>query len=321
MKEKHVEGRFKEEQLNPDKRIVSTDRRSLFSTFWQSCMEKSSKAKDKDKFTQMLSQYTEKTWEFQNAFNDFHDFLKNIPFVVVIGHWVEGVIVDKQIGENYLKGMKRLLDHDLIPLTSVKGTPLTLSDLRLAGHQETIENIRCVQLWTQAEKDDLVQCYVRFSCDLARYTFDYVPAGYDLDRKLTASRQIPYEVFYSFIQYLSKRDALLSKLLYFGAPSIDEVLSLQVKAIDKKTAHIKFSEPCQFPKHLILELLAHAKESPNSKGLVFANLRGEQVERAHLNQSFARASERMPENVKITPASLVRSSGDFRNSPGEKFRN
>ncbi len=307
MKEKHVEAKLQEDRLDPHIREVPLERDPVFMSFWQTCIEKSSKSKDLDKLSPLLSKYTEWTWNMQNTFKEFHAFLKDIPLVVVIRHWVEGVISDKQMGEKYLKGMERLLTQDLIPLKSKTGTAILLSDVRAKGHQETIENIRCVQSWTQAEKEELVQCYVKFSCDLAKYTFDYVPAGYDPDRRVASSRLISYEVFCSFIQYLSKRDALLASVLYFGAPSMEEVLSLKIKAIDKERSCIQFNEKTElFPKRLVQDLLSYAQEHSNPTELLFANLRGEQVDRAHLNQSFARASERMPQGVKITPGSLLR---------------
>ena len=307
MKEKHVETRLQEDQLDPHKRIGSLEKEPSFISFWQVCMEKSSKVKDLKQIVPLFSEYTEQTWNIRKIFNEFHAFLKDIPLVIALRHWVEGVINDPSVGEKGVAEIKKLLEYDLIPLNSSKGLPVTLYDIRMAGHQDIIENIRSIRAWTQAEKDMLVNCYIRFSCDLARYTFDYVLAGFDPDRKYAESRLIPYEIFYSFIQYLSKRDALLAKLLYFGAPSMEEVLSLKIKAIDEKSCSIEFNEKSEkFPKHLIQDLLVHVQENPNVKGLVFANGKGEQVERAHLNQSFARACERMPEGIKITPGSLLR---------------
>ncbi len=307
MKERHVETRLQEDQLDPHKRVGSLEKESSFISFWQVCMEKSSEVKDLKQIVPLLSEYTERTWDVRKVFNEFHAFLKDISFVIALRHWVEGVIRDPSVGEKGVAEIKKLLECDLIPLKSSKGLLITLYDVRVTGHQDIIENIRSIRAWTQAEKDVLVNRYIRFSCDLARYTFDYVLAGFDPDRKHAESRLIPYDIFYSFIQYLSKRDGLLAKLLYFGAPSMEEVLSLKTKAIDEKKCCIAFNEQSEkFPKHLIQDLLLHIQENPNSKELVFANGKGEQVERAHLNQSFARACERMPEGVKITPGSLLR---------------
>jgi hypothetical protein len=311
MKDKHVEEKFLQEQLDPGKRSRSFDKDPVFMDFWRICQEKSAKIKKMDSFS---SQYAEWTWNIAKTFDEFHSFLKDVPLVVVLKHWVEGAINNPMAGTKAVFDLQRLLEHDLISLSLPNGAPVTLYDMQFRGHQEVIEEIRCVPFWTQAEKEALVRRYVGFSCDLARYTFNYVLPGFDPDRIYAESRLIPYEVFYSFIQFLSERDALIAKVLYFGSPSMEATLSLKVDAIDKKYSSIHFAEKMHsFPKHLIQDLLVHAQKSPNRKKLVFVNLRGEEVERAHLNQSFARASEKMPQGVKITPASLLRFRADSKN--------
>jgi hypothetical protein len=306
---KHIEEKFQLDQLDPKKRR-EMDEDPVFKSFWTVCLEKSPK-RERKQLTSFFSRYAEWTWETAKRFDEFHSFLKDVPLVVALRHWIEGAIQNPSMGEQAVSELKKLLEYDLIPLSSSKGELLSLGDVRFLGHQDIIENIRCVEAWTHLEKERLVNYYVRFSCDLARYTFDYVLPGFDPDRKIGEIKSIPYEVFYTFIQFLSARDALISKFLYFGAPSIDEVLSLKVKAVDKKKHSIQFDEKgIVFPKHLIQDLFQHAKENANPKGLVFSNLRGEAVERAHLNQSFARASDKMPKSVKITPASLLRFAGE-----------
>lgn len=305
MKKKHVEEQFQLDQLNPAKR-KTVDEDPAFKKFWDICLEKSPK-KERNQITPFFSQYSEWTWKTAKFLDESHTFLKDVPLIVVLRHWVEGAIQHPATEERGALEIKKLLEHDLIPLSTPKGALLTLDDVRALGHQDIIENIRCIESWTHAEKERLVNYYVRFSCDLARYTFNYVLPGFDPDRRFAEAKSVPYDVFYTFIQFLSSRDALISQLLYFGAPSMDEALSLKTKAIDGKKHNVQFAEEIvRLPKHLVQDLLLHAKQNTNPKGLVFSNLRGEEVERAHLNQSFARASERMPSDVKITPASLLR---------------
>jgi hypothetical protein len=314
MKNRHIEATLQGDQLDPSKRARFFDQDPVFKSFWEICLEKSGKTKDLKKVSSVLSEYTETTWNIRKTFDEFHVFLKDVPLVIALRHWVEGVVTDSLIGKRGISEIKKLLEHDLIPLSLPNGSLVTLRDVAYRGHQSIIEDIRCVQVWTQTEKENLVFYYIRFSRDLAKYTFDYVSPGYDPDRKITETRQIPYEVFYFFIQFLSERDALLSKLLYFGAPSMEGVLSLKSSAIDQHKCSISFEEKeVWFPKHIIQSLLLYAKENENPRGLVFSNLRGEEVERAHLNQSFARASERMPQKRKITPGSLLRFSTELGN--------
>jgi hypothetical protein len=211
--------------------------------------------------------------------------------------------------DKYVKGMEALIEKKLIPLVDADGNNVTLEKLRQEGHQEIIENIRCVSDWTPFEKEEILQCYIQFSHSLARYTFEYVPAGFDPDRRRAQTRIVKYEYFFDFVQQLSERDALIAKVLYFGATSIDETIALKKSALDEKSFTIQFDEKkVVFPKHLIKDLALHVKDKTANQ-LLFTNVRGAEVERAHLNQSFARACERIPRGIKITPGSLLRVKG------------
>ncbi|MBM3192005.1 MAG: hypothetical protein FJZ63_05075, partial [Chlamydiae bacterium] len=192
--------KLKEDLLDGLKRSWehSGDLRS--TSFWQVCLEKGLTEKNETECSEMLSTYARRTWDFQHAFKEFHEFLQEIPFAVALRHWVDVIIQDGVLGERYVRCMKRLLMQDALPLKQRDHAPVTLAYLRASGHQEIIENIRCQRVWTHTEKEEIVQCYVRFSYDLAKYTLNYVPEGYDPDRKLTHTRLISYEVFHSFIE-------------------------------------------------------------------------------------------------------------------------
>lgn len=311
MKKKQMEDALQSDQSDPQK-ARRVENGLAFKSFWKVCLEKSLGARDVERLTPLLVLYTTKTREAKERFEEFQSFLKDVPLSLALQDWIEGVLNNHSLGEKAAINFARLLQFDVLSLKSEKGKLLTLGDLHLGGvktHLKVVENIRCVPQWTQVEKDSLVSLYVRFSCDLASLTFDYVLPICDPDKRWAESKLVSYDVFYSFIPFLSERDALISKVLYFGAPSIDEVLSLGVRAIDaeKKSICFESSSVC-FPRHMILDLMEHIQSNPNAKGLVFFNVRGEQVERAHLNQSFARASERMPKGVKITPGNLLKFS-------------
>ncbi|HSX03356.1 MAG TPA: hypothetical protein VLG76_01360 [Rhabdochlamydiaceae bacterium] len=282
---------------------------ALFDAFWTGCKKQIPKESLRS-LEPLLHKYTDETWKIRRSFNEFHSsFLTTIPLVVVLAHWIQGIVSDPMWRDKYVKGMEALIAKKLIPLMDSDGKNATLEKLRQEGHQQIIENIRCVQDWTPFEKEELVQCYVQFSHHLARYTFEYVPAGFDPDRRRAQQRIVKYEYFFDFVQQLSERDALIAKVLYFGATSIDETIALKKEAIDEKNFAIQFDEKkVVFPKHLIQDLSVHVKDKSSSQ-LVFTNVRGAEVERAHLNQSFARACERIPRGIKITPGSLLRLKG------------
>lgn len=284
---------------------------ALFELFLERCKESLS-SESASAIEPLLERYTDETWNIRKSFNEFHSsFLTNIPILVVLAHWVRGVMHDPMWREKYVQGVQALIEKRLIPLVDASGNCVTLETLRRTGHQEIIEEIRCVREWAPFEKEELVQCYLQFSHSLARYTFDYVPAGFDPDRRRTEQKIIKYEYFFDFVQQLSERDALIAKILYFGSPSIDETIALKKAALDSHLCALQFEEKkVVFPKHLIQDLTLQVKDKGQSH-LLFTNVRGAEVERAHLNQSFARACERIPRTIKITPGSLLRSKSQL----------
>lgn len=174
------------------------------------------------------------------------------------------------------------------------------------GHQDLIEQIRTVNDWSIFEKEEIVKCYIEFSHSLARNTYDLIPLAFDSDRDRVQQKTVTYDSFIDFVQQLPKRDALIAKLLYFGAPSLEEIMTLTVSAVSKKTPEITFNEvTITLPQHIYNELYDVIK-GKNTSQLVFCNVRGEKVNRTHLNQSFLRASEKSSLKVKITPASLLK---------------
>ena len=79
--------------------------------------------------------------------------------------------------------------------------------------------------------------------------------GEDPDFQRTIKKVVWYKDFIKFVQLLPERDALIAKLLYFGAPTMDEVLSLRVDQIDSRKGLVKFKKfSVKYPKHVMLEL-------------------------------------------------------------------
>ena len=106
--------------------------------------------------------------------------------------------------------------------------------------------------------------------------------------------------------------ALIAKLLYFGAPTMDEVLNLRVSQVDLKKGIVKFNKfSVRYPKHVMLDLKGYLTKKDKEE-LIFVNLRGEMVERTHLNNCFNRASRKISSSKRITPKMLLES--DVANS-------
>lgn len=243
---------------------------------------------------------------FGNAYHKFTLLMHDIPFSAALGWWIQEISKNQKKNQKYILIMTQLLEKKVIPFFSAEGKVITLEGVSFL-HQYIVENIRCVPEWSFLEKEEKVQCYIDFSHDLAERTKNYVSCATDPDRDKVSHRLVKYESFIEFITYLSDRDALIAKLIYFGAPSIDEVLNLKCSALRAAQSEVRFEKKLiRYPRHVIVELDQHIKDKTDASELVFTNVRNARVERSHLNQSFTRASERMKNQAKITPGSLLK---------------
>jgi hypothetical protein len=278
----------------------------IFQEFWEEC-KCQIEPTQREKLDSDLTTYKDKIANILSEMNLFRDFLREMPLIIAIGYWVENLVADEFWSERYLPKMRKLQQSGLIPFTEPKGDLVRLEYLIQRGHQDILENIRCVNEWSLLEKEEMVQCYLQFSHSLARYTLGIVGHGVDPDRSRVRYKEIKYESFIDFAQHLSERDSLIAQLLYFGAPSLEEILSLKRGNVRADIFSVQFDKgPIIFPRHLIQDLVVYQTASKGAKVLLFTNMRGAEVERAHLNQSFARACERMSKKIKITPGSLLK---------------
>lgn len=281
-----------------DKKKIDINATKVFFDKWseKACFDKNQRLEER------VNDYSETLEKMKSSFSRFGTFLKQIPMLIAIVYWIKE---ETNLGENiekYMRSIDALLQNNILFLKK-NGKTFTLADLKEQTHQEIIENIRCIDSLSLLEKEELVECYLRFSSSLERATFNFISKGFDPDRQRVIGKEIKYEVFLDFVQNLPPRDALIAKLLYFGAPSIDELLNLRCRLV--YNSKIIFNgNPVSFPKHLFLnvkEYLINKKD----KELVFTNLRGAIIERSHLNQSFARASNKC-KSFKITPGLLLK---------------
>lgn len=244
----------------------------------------------------------------KNEIEGYWTVLKEIPVAVMLLFCIKKAESNGPAHDYlYSLGINRLWQAGLLPVFN-QGKHRVLGDFQSDEHIHVIENIRCVKAWGLFEKEELVNCYLKFSYDLARVTFGMFHVAFDPDRVRVERKTIKYELFLDFVQLLSERDILIAKLLYFGAPSIEGVIALKIAALDMEKLEIKFDERAiRLPKHLMKDIDAYIqlrKDRPND--FVFVNVRGKQVERVHLNQAFMRASSKVPEALKITPATLLK---------------
>lgn len=307
MKSKLKEGKLRLEKEDPHWNDIKA-KEQFFHVFWEKCKKYAARnASEISSLEEALQFFTHEVWSFESTYHKFIDFLRDIPFATALGYWIQGVATDELRRQKYIPSMTHILEKEIISFFDDSGEVLTLGHLRLMGHQEIIENIRCVSGWSPLEKEEKVECYVHFSHSLSQQTFHFIPHGFDPDRHRVYHRAIKYEAFLDFMQHLPNRDSLIAKLVYFGAPNIEEVLKLKQSTIDPSRCEIRFNgKIVRYPRHLIQDLLFHIKERQQVNDLIFMNVRNACVERSHLNQSFARACKKMKNVQKITPGSLLK---------------
>lgn len=245
--------------------------------------------------------------QFTQAIQTFQQELINIPLGAGIEIWLRGLDLPKQIVAEYETYMIRLIDLGLLKLMNQYGHIRTLNELSPNEHQSIIEEIRCSSKLTIAEKEKLVETYILFSQHLSRITCRLITQGENSDFQRTIKRVVQYKEFIEFIQLLPERDALIAKLLYFGAPTMDEVLNLKVNQVVMKEGMVQFKKcSVRYPKHIMIELKNYLTNKAKEE-LIFMNLHGEMVERTHLNNCFNRASRKLSGNKRITPKMLLES--------------
>lgn len=282
--------------------------RDQFPIFWERCKSEFLQGvHDRDQLDVFLKEFKDSFIDIRSKIMAFHHEIEKIPLSVVLATWIKDMDTPggSPWGTYFINGITKILEKGLINLTK-EGRNRTIKEFNSQEHLVTIENIRCVKNLNYLEKEQCVNCYLNFSGYLNKTTLDLIPCGYDPDRRRTANKVLKYERFIEFVQHLSDRDALIAKLLYFGAPSIDEVITLKADAIDFFQRKVVFSsEKLSFPKHVMLDIQEYMQFRRKTSDLVFVNGKGEKIERAHFTNAFARASLRKEGDAKISPGMLL----------------
>lgn len=279
----------------------------LYAAFWKKC--KDVYWKDLED-TAQLDEYLQKSSKvflsMQVQMSEYCKEMRKLPIASVLGLWIKSLATDRGSGRGYITGITKILEKNLICLSD-NGKNRTFEYFDFLEHLATIENIRCVKEWTYSEKEDYIRSYLQFSKYLSQFTFNIFPNAYDPDRRRVENKVLKYENFMEFVHHLSDRDALISKLLYFGAPSIEAVISLKRDMVHFHNQAILFNENSSvFPKHLMLGIQEYVNSRKDSSHLLFVNVRGEPVERTHLINTFSRVSAKMSGDVKISPSTLMK---------------
>lgn len=275
--------------------------------FWEKYLnqihENSEKSKD---FEKKFSQYSALIEENQNIYALLKTLLKDIPIGIALRYWLN-TLSNQSKQKKASDQVAQLIERKILPIQNKNGQLLALNYFQERGeeeHKKIIEEIRCIPDLPIAIKEELVQCYIEFTHHLNHNTFGIIPIAYDSDRFYASHKIVNYDDFMKFVQLLSERDALIAKLLYFGGPTVEDVVFLKYGQLDFSNCIINFSkQSIKYPKHLMSEL-SNFSGKKKKKDLIFLNYKGNQIERTHINQSFGRAAKQI--NSKITPRDLIK---------------
>lgn len=116
---------------------------------------------------------------------------------------------------------------------------------------------------------------------------------------------LPIEDLEKLVSFLGYRDSTIAFLLYLGAPSLDEVLSLKISHITQNEDKIEYPSAVTFIPPRLMEIIVEKfLESKSEEDFVFLNRTGGKVNRSRVYKSFTIASEKA--NIKkIGPAELI----------------
>ena len=276
------------------------------NTFWQEYLKRSNDNDSAVSLKECEKIMMDGKRELEEAIAIFRQKkLSQVPLVAEIANWLESLDLPKEYISRYTESLLKLIDLKLLLLINKQGQLHTLNDISPNDHQSIIEDIRCSSKLSIPEKEKAVEAYILFSQHLSRATCGLIMQGEDPDFQRTIKKVVWYKDFIKFVQLLPERDALIAKLLYFGAPTMDEVLNLRVDQIDSRKGLVKFKKfSVRYPKHVMLELKSLSAQK-KKEDLVFTNLHGQQVERTHLNNCFNRAARKLDGNIRMTPKMLL----------------
>jgi len=274
--------------------------------FWNEYKQRISKnKKTQDSLEQQYEDFCNLIENMGKAQDEFRGQIHELPLAVALRGWVASTS-NKKEAQDYLEQIFTLFDSQVFSLRNNRKV-ITLGDLAEKGqeaHCQIVEAIRNLSGWTLGERESLVRCYIDFAGYLNETIYGLISKAVDLDREETAHKVLSFDMFIEFVQQLSERDSLIAKLLYFGAPTVEDVLSLKYGDLERRKSSVAFQN-CSvvYSKHLIQEILKYSGRKKRGD-LLFLNHYGKRMERTHLNQCFGRESEKIF-NEKITPRQLL----------------
>lgn len=223
---------------------------------------------------------------FHKAKDDFFRQIQSTPLIYVIWVWSSRCLENTSFGHTLLRGMRDLLDENIISYKRDNGDFTTLGDFKHFDHGSIIDAIRCKRKWHIAKREVNVLNFIDFTDWLAKITFGLIPKAVDRDRLMISDRVLHYGAFIDFISELDDRYQTVANLLYFGGDlTLDEVIKVKIEDIDFEKGVVKFgSRPVHYPHHLIMDLRSQIED--RNSGLVFIGRQNAPLNPATIFRNF-----------------------------------
>ncbi len=208
-----------------------------------------------------------------------------------------------------------LMSETLINFINKFGYLKTIGELRSGGFHLIIEEIRTNSKLDRSIQEKIVANIISFFSFLHEKTLGIFQLPYDPDKQQCAFRKLNYELFVEFSLLLPERESLLAKVLYFGAPTLDEVLNLKWHQVSNNMSCINFQKHLiKYPRHIIDNLInLKTRKGYKDNELVFQTSHGDYIKRNHLISYFDRACRKLKTYTKITPKVLLETMPVFIN--------
>lgn len=283
-----------------------------------------------DASVELLNQLDVKTYEEAKRFhsNAIWNQLEKITVHEAAQMWL--TTLSDKTRKNYQSGLKRLSELGLLdPMISLQA-------FALVNHEAIIDQIKLVSSWTECSKQSRAACYISFTGFLCRRSKGIIPKAlvnreghaktffkvYD-KVKTVAMSQSQWLLFLEELSKVSRREALIAKVILQGGKRVSEVLSLHTSQIHWDRRKIDFIQSkmkgkkkyttITYPKSVMEELKSYIK---NREGLVFITRTGKAVMPNRIATLFLKVGKKAGIPFKVTPHVLRASTVTYLKQKG-----
>lgn len=218
------------------------------------------------------------------------------PFLAAFILWAKEIAVQNT---DMINAAKTLLKAGFIRAIEKNGEIWTIESASKFDHRIIISSIRCQHTWPIHLRELVAKNYISFMEWLSKETYGYIGRLEDPDLLLIKGRLLTHPQFIILLAALKDKEQLVAKLLYFGGKrTLEEVLNLQLDAIDFEKNSIRYkSQIIHYPLHIFEDIRAiigkrsdgrlflGRQDAPLSRLTIFRNFKEAGLE-AGLGKSF-----------------------------------